>query len=215
MPDRLRVPLGSRSPGAVTAAAGPGSVADEILLRQVAEGDAAALAALYRQYGTRLFGFLQRYAGDRMVAEEILQDTLLAVWRSAHLYAGRSSVRTWLFGIARRQAHNRLRVRRPEQVPLDAVADWADPSPGPAELVVASAQGAAIAEAFDRLAGQHREVLALAFAGRLPHGEIAEILGVPIGTVKSRLHHARAALARTLADRGDADRTPVSGGEPG
>jgi RNA polymerase sigma-70 factor (ECF subfamily) len=185
MPDRLRLPVGSRSPGAVTTAAHPGSVADDTLVRHVADGDAAALAALYRRYGTRLFGFLQRYAGDRMVAEEILQDTLLAVWRSAHLYAGRSSVRTWLFGIARRQAHNTLRGHRPEQVPLDAVGDYADPAPGPAEWAVASAQRAAIAEAFDALTGQHREVLALAFAGQLPHGEIAEILGVPIGTVKS------------------------------
>ncbi len=58
-------------------------------------------------------------------------------------------------------------------------------------------------------------MLALAFAGRLPHGEIAEILGVPVGTVKSRVHHARAALARTLADRGGADRAPVSGEELG
>lgn len=215
MPDRLRLPVGSRSPGAVPAGACQGSVADETLVRQVAEGDAAALAVLYRRYGTRLFGFLQRYAGDRMLAEEILQDTLLAVWRSAGGYAGRSSVRTWLFGIARRQAHNRLRGHRPEQVPLDAVADLADPSPGPAEWAVARAQSAAIAQAFDTLAGQHREVLALAFAGRLPHGEIAEILGVPVGTVKSRLHHARAALARTLADRGEADRAPVSGEELG
>ena len=220
MPERRRLPVGSRSrlrprsSGAVAGAADPDlPVADETLLRQVAEGDATALAALYRRHGTRLFGFLQRYAGDRMVAEEILQDTLLAVWRSAHLYAARSGVRTWLFGVARRQAHNRLRGHRPVQVPLDAVAGWADPSPGPAELAVAGAQSAAIAEAFEALAQPHREVLALAFAGRLPHGEIAEILGVPVGTVKSRLHHARAALARALADRSDGDRAPVSGEE--
>jgi RNA polymerase sigma factor (sigma-70 family) len=124
-------------------------------------------------------------------------------------------VRTWLFGIARRQAHNRLRGHRPDLVPLDAVADRVDPSPGPAEWAVARAQSVAIAAAFDTLAGPHREVLALAFAGRLPHGEIAEILGVPIGTVKSRLHHARAALARTLADCGDADCAPVSGEDRG
>jgi len=73
-----------------------------VLLVRVAGGDPAALATLYRRYGGRLFGYLQRYAGDRMVAEEILQDTLLAVWRSAPRYAGRSGVRTWLFGIARR-----------------------------------------------------------------------------------------------------------------
>jgi RNA polymerase sigma-70 factor (ECF subfamily) len=87
-----------------------------------------------------LFGYLQRYAGDRMVAEEILQDTLLAVWRSAPRYAGRSGVRTWLFGIARRQAHNRLRVQEPPKLPLDGVAGWADPAPGPAEWAIASAQ---------------------------------------------------------------------------
>jgi hypothetical protein len=70
-------------------------VADEVLVRRVADGDTAALAALYSRYRVGLFGFLERYAGDRMLAEEILQDTLLAVWRSAHAYAGRSSVRTW------------------------------------------------------------------------------------------------------------------------
>jgi RNA polymerase sigma-70 factor, ECF subfamily len=207
VPDRLR--LRWRSRGVASEAGDPlATAADEVLLVHVADGDATALAALYRRYGGRLFGFLQRYTGDRMVAEEILQDTLLAVWRSAHLYAGRSDVRTWLFGIARRQAHNRLRVQSPQQVPLDSLAGWADPAPGPAEWAVANAQSTAIADAFDALALHHREVLALAFAALVPHREIAEILGVPVGTVKSRLHHARAALARALADRGYVEEMP-------
>jgi RNA polymerase sigma-70 factor (ECF subfamily) len=206
VPDRLRSRWRSR--GTAADVGDPASAADDVLLERVAGGDAAALAALYRRYGSRLFGYLQRYAGDRMVAEEILQDTLLAVWRSAPRYAGRSGVRTWLFGIARRQAHNRLRVQEPPQLPLDGVAGWADPAPGPAEWAIANAQGAAIAEAFDALAPQQREVLALAFAARMPHGEIAEVLGVPVGTVKSRLHHARAALARSLADRGVVEELP-------
>jgi RNA polymerase sigma factor (sigma-70 family) len=177
-------------------------VADEVLLVRVAIGDAGALAALYRRHAARLLGFLRLYARDRMLAEEILQDTLLAVWRSAHRYAGRSGVRTWLFGIAWRQAHNRLRAERSDQVPLDGIAERADPAPGPAEWAIARAQSKAIAEAVDALAPHHREVLALAFAATMPHQEIAEILGVPLGTVKSRLHHAHAALARALAERG-------------
>jgi RNA polymerase sigma factor (sigma-70 family) len=185
-------------------------VADEVLVGRVADGDAAALAVLYQRYGGRLFGFVQRYARDRMVAEEILQDTLLAVWRSSHHYAGRSSVQTWLFGIARRQAHNRLRVQQPQPVPLgsDGLAGWVDPAPGPVDWAIANAQGAALADAIDALAPQHREILALAFAAQMPHREIAEILGVPVGTVKSRLHHARAALARELADRGYVEEMP-------
>jgi RNA polymerase sigma factor (sigma-70 family) len=207
VPDRLRSRWRSR--GTASDAGGPSvAEADDALLVRVADGDAAALAALYRRHGGRLFAFLQRYAGDRMVAEEILQDTLLAVWRSAPRYEGRSGVRTWLFGIARRQAHNRLRVREPRTLPLDGLAGWADPAPGPAEWAVANAQGAAIAAAFDALAPRHREVLALAFAARVPHAEIAEVLGVPVGTVKSRLHHARAALARSLADRGVVEEMP-------
>jgi len=114
-------------------------VADEVLLVQIAEGDATALTVLYRRHAKQLFGFLQRYAGDRMVAEEILQDTLLAVWCSADRYAGRSGVRTWLFGVARRQAHNRMRVRQLQHVTLDSVAGWVDPAPGPAEWAVANA----------------------------------------------------------------------------
>jgi len=117
-------------------------------------------------------------------------------------------VRTWLFGVARRQAHNRLRAEGPPPLPLDGLAERADPAPGPAELAVARARRAEIADAFGALPVRHRELLALAFAGRVPHREIAEILDVPVGTVKSRLHHARAALARELAARGDAEGVP-------
>jgi RNA polymerase sigma factor (sigma-70 family) len=177
-------------------------VPDEALLERIASGDAAALSLLYQRHGARLFAFLHRYARDRMVAEELLQDTLLAVWRSADRYAGRSGVRTWLFGVAWRQARDRLRARRPEEVPLDGAAAFVDPAPGPPEWAIASAHGEAIVAALDGLPAHHREVLALAFAAQVPHREIAEVLGVPVGTVKSRLHHARQALAHALAERG-------------
>ena len=93
--DRLR--LRWPSPEAASVVEDPWVSEDDVaLVGRVTVGDAAALTALYRRHADRLFAFLQQYARDRMVAEKLLQDTLLAVWRSAHLYAGRSSVRTWM-----------------------------------------------------------------------------------------------------------------------
>jgi RNA polymerase sigma factor (sigma-70 family) len=173
---------------------------DERLLAGVAGGDGQALTELYERYAGPLFGFLVRLAGDRTVAEEILQDTLLAVWRSAATYRGHSSVRTWLFGVARRQAHNRLRTWRPPTADLDEAGDPPEPGPGPEEQALAAADAAEVTAALDRLAAHHREVLVLAFVADLPQAEIAAVLGVPVGTVKSRLHHAKAALAAILRD---------------
>ena len=173
---------------------------DGALLGQVARGDSAALTRLYHAHGGRLFGYLLRLAGDRMTAEEILQDTMLAVWRSAGTYAGGSTVTTWLFGVARRQAYNRLRGTAPP-LPSEPV-DRADSAPGPDALAIAAAGGTPVAGAIARLPDHHRDVIGLVFVAGLPLAEAAGVLGVPVGTVKSRLHHARAALARALATQG-------------
>jgi RNA polymerase sigma-70 factor (ECF subfamily) len=176
----------------------PESGSDEALLRAVAAGDAGALTRLYERHAGALFGYLYRLAGDRMIAEEILQDTLLAVWRSAAAFEGRSKVTTWLFGVARRQAHNRLRGRscpEPIGVPLP---DRPDQGAGPDELAIAAAGGTPLAAAIDRLPDHHRDVIALVFVAGLPLADVAEVLMIPVGTVKSRLHHARAAVAAAL-----------------
>jgi RNA polymerase sigma factor (sigma-70 family) len=169
------------------------------LLRGTAGGDPRALAELYRRHGPGLFGYLYRLAGDRAVAEEILQDTMLAVWQSAASFGGRSAVRTWLYGVARRQAHNRLRSRPAPLAGLDDAPEPATQEPGPERVALARADVAAIAGALRALSDEHREVLALAFDAGLAHAEIAEVLGVPVGTVKSRLHHARGRLAALAA----------------
>src|SRR5699024_6421996 len=109
--------------------------------------DGAALATLYERHGQGLFGYLLRLAGDRGTAEEILQDTLLAAWRSAGEFAGRSAVRTWLFGIGRRQAHNRLRGKRLEWVNLAEAPEVAATAPGPEAATLAGAEQAEIAAA--------------------------------------------------------------------
>ncbi|MFD8560853.1 RNA polymerase sigma factor [Streptosporangium canum] len=169
---------------------------EALVLARVADGDAGALTELYERYSGPLSAFLYRLAGDRGTAEEILQDTLLAVWRSAGTYRSRSAVSTWLFGVARRQAHNRLRGVPP---PLAAEPpDGADPLPGPEELAVG---GERVQAALARLPLAQREVVVLSFLNDLSHQEISEVLGIPVGTVKSRLHHARATLRGCIDER--------------
>jgi len=124
---------------------------DATLVARVARGDGGALARLYQAYAGRLFGYLLRLTGDRMLAEEVLQDTMLAVWRSADGFAGASAVPTWLFGIARRQAYYRLRGR-PPPAPFEAV-DRPDPAPGPEELAIAAAGGTPLAGAVGSSSG--------------------------------------------------------------
>lgn len=173
-------------------------VTDEWLLARIAEGQRDALAALYERHRQPLFGFLMRMLGDSTRAEEVLQDTLVAVWRGAQSYRGEASVRAWLFGIARRQAHNRMRRRSLELVPLDAIATPADNGPSPEDEALRRADARQLRRALARLAPAHREALVLFFLDDFSQAEISAVLGIPVGTVKSRLNHAKKALAREL-----------------
>jgi len=172
------------------------------LLARIGAGDRQALAELYVRYHEPLVQYLAQLTPDFGLAEELLQDTLVAVWRSASGYAGRSSVRTWLIGVARRQAHNTLRQRGLAPADLAdeaAMLTLAAPDPDPADAALAHAAHSDLLAAIGRLAAVHREALTLAFVHGLSYQELADVLGVPIGTVKSRLNHARRALRAELA----------------
>ncbi|GAB2949061.1 RNA polymerase sigma factor [Micromonospora polyrhachis] len=177
--------------------------ADRRLLHQVAAGDQAALERLYARHGPALLAYAEGLLADRLSAEEALQDTLLAVWRAASSFEARSTVRTWLFGICRRQALRRMRGRTPVHLPIDVATEQATGEPGPEAVTLARADARAVATALAGLTPIHREVLDLAFGAGLAHDEIAAVLDVPVGTVKSRLHHARAILARALPVEAD------------
>lgn len=176
---------------------------DRRLLELVAARDRGALAQLYERHGRALFSYLATLLGERAAAEEALQDTLLAVWRGAAGFQGRSRVSTWLFGIARRQALTRLRRRRPETVADELLTAVADPGPGPEERALARLRDEQLAAAVARLSPVLREVLVLSFWQGLTQPELAEVLGVAPGTVKSRLSNARRALRR-LVEEGEA-----------
>lgn len=173
-------------------------VDDLDLLRRIATGDERALESLYARHAQSLLAYAQHLVGDRGAAEEALQDTFVAIWRGAGSFEQRSAVRTWMFGICRRQALRRLRRRAEPSQPIDDAGDVPSTDPGPDVVALARADASAVTTALAALPAIHREVLDLVFGAELSHAEVAEVLGIPVGTVKSRLFHARAALARAL-----------------
>ena len=172
------------------------------LVAGLGRGDRVALDRLYARYGRALFAYVSDLVPDAGMAEEVVQDTFVAAWRGAARFEHRSSVASWLFGIARRQARDRTRSRGPELAPPQELEELITGDRGPEAHALASAARADLISALDRLPSHHREPLVLALVHGLSGPEIAAVLGVPEGTVKSRLHAARRSV-RALLDKGD------------
>jgi RNA polymerase sigma-70 factor (ECF subfamily) len=179
---------------------------DERLLEHLARGDPGPLVSLYDRHARALFAFLCRLTGDEIAAEDLLQETFVGAWHSAPTFQGRSSVRTWLFGIAHNKAGHWLRRRRPRSLDENECENLLDPGPAVSEMAEAAWRRERVAAALARLPAPQREVLELTFFHGLSCAEVAEAMDCPIGTVKSRAHLARKRLARMLADLADAAR---------
>lgn len=179
-----------------------GSEAEEMVVARMAAGERAALSELYASHRGPLLGYLRSFVDDPGLAEEVLQDTLYAAWTGAAAYGGRASVRAWLLGIARRRAHDALRRRAIRVVTGDVLESLPNPEPELESLALAGAEIERVRTALARLRPMHREVLVLNFMQELPYREIAVVLGIPIGTVMSRLHHAKRALRAAIESEG-------------
>jgi RNA polymerase sigma-70 factor, ECF subfamily len=179
-----------------------GDCDDIQLLRRIGQDDGDAMAAFYREHGRVVLAQVLLVVGERVLAEEILQDTMLAVWRGAGSFRGESSVRSWVIAIARRQTRDRLRGRRLRVVDDTYLANQPSSGPGPEVMALDRAELAEVKGAIRELAASHREVLGLAFGTGLSLPEVAGVLEIPLGTVKSRLSAARTALSRILDEKG-------------
>jgi RNA polymerase sigma-70 factor (ECF subfamily) len=192
-----------RGDGAPTFAVSPdGGCDDATLLRRIGQGDEDAMASFYREHGRVVLAQILLVTGERVLAEEVVQDTMLAVWRGAGSFRGESSARSWVIAIARRQTRDRLRGRRLRVVNDAFLADQPSPGPGPEATALDRAELAEVKGAIRELALPHREVLGLAFGSGLSLPEVAGVLEIPVGTVKSRLAAARTALSRILDEKG-------------
>ena len=167
---------------------------DGELIRRVARRDANAFEALYRRFARPVFGLALRRLGDRMRAEDAVQETFAAVWRSAKTYKPeRGAGAPWLYAVARNAIVDRSRHRTdvPDEIPDAPSGDL-----GPDERAEASYVSWRVHRALEELQENEREVIELAYYGGLSQSEVADYLNIPLGTVKTR---TRAALGR-LAD---------------
>ncbi len=193
-----------RDVGAATFIAGHDPERDDAeLLRRIGQGDEDAMAAFYREHGRVVFAQVLLVTGKRALAEEIVQDAMLAVWRGASSFRGESSARSWVIAIARRQTRDRLRGQRLRVVDEAFLAGQPVPGPGPEAMALDRAELVEVRNAIRELSPAHREVLGLAFGTGLSLPEVASVLEIPVGTVKSRLTSARAALNRILERNGE------------
>jgi RNA polymerase sigma-70 factor (ECF subfamily) len=188
-------------------------VPDDALIAALVAGEAAALGALYDRHAAVVFALLVRIVGDRVVAEDLLQEVFLHAWQQAQAFdETRGTVRRWLHGMAHNLALNELRRRRRRPQMQGRVASGdrddddpygssADPALDPALDACSAERNATMAHALARLPPAQREVLTLYAAG-FSQSEIAARLGAPLGTVKSRMRRALCHLREALPTMG-------------
>jgi RNA polymerase sigma-70 factor, ECF subfamily len=174
------------------------TAADDQLVRAVAAGDRTALELLYRRHAPWLAGRLATRTSSRDLAEEALQDTFLAAWRSARAYHGTGEVPAWLWGIARRRLASLARRQPPGSLALDAAGERVDPATGPEEAVLGRDASARIRLTVAHLPVEQRAAItAVVYEGQSIE-QAAHAAGVAEGTIKSRLHRARLQIRREL-----------------
>jgi RNA polymerase sigma-70 factor (ECF subfamily) len=178
------------------------SVSDELdeiaLLRRIDGGDRLAFQALYRAYFSRLARFLDRMTRDVALIEEVINDTMLVVWQKAQTFDGSCKLSTWIFGIAYRQG---LKALRGLDEPLEPKEDQSGEAGAQPEHALAARQlQRGVSRALDTLPVEQRLVVSLTYYHGMAYQEIADTMGCPVNTVKTRMFHARQKLKDMLSD---------------
>lgn len=170
-------------------------MSDAQLIAAARTGDRRAMAALYTAHSGRVYSVVRRVVGDDHLAEDVSQDAWVRAFEKLHLFRGDSSFGTWMHRLAVNSALNRLR-RQNKRPDVEATAERYS---GPPPLDETVLNNKLLGEALDRLSPGYRTVLVLHDVEGLTHEEIAEQMGVAVGTSKSQLHKARARMRDLLA----------------
>ncbi len=178
------------------------AAADEVLIVRIAAGDKRAMQALYRRHHVRLYRFVLRFVRDRQLAEDLVGEAFLDVWRHASTFEARSAASTWLLAIARFKALSALRRRGDVQLDDARAAATADQGDDPEVTIRKKQQGDVLRDCLRGLSPDHRETIDLVYYQGMGIGEVAQIVGIPESTVKTRMFHARKQLSVLLRAAG-------------
>src|ERR1700741_3895587 len=181
------------------AAAPATSSSDDMLIRRIAEGDQLAMRTLFGRHRVALYRWLLRLVGDDALAEDVLSEMFLDVWRQAASFEARSSVSTWQLAIARYKALSARRRRTDAQLDEATVSTVPDIADDPEITLQKKDRAEALRQSLPRLSPEHREVIDLAYYHSKSVKEIAEIVGINEATVKTRMFYARKKLAELVA----------------
>jgi RNA polymerase sigma-70 factor (ECF subfamily) len=177
-------------------------LSDEALIRAIADGDRRALHALYLRHKVRTYRFVLRLTADAALAEDIVSEVFLDVWRQAVGFKGKSRVSTWILAIARYKALSALRRRSDEQLDDCTATAIADPADDPGMMAERQDRSRIVRKCLSQLSTTHREMLDLVYYQEKSVEEVAQIIGVPCGTVKTRMFYARKHMEKLLETAG-------------
>jgi RNA polymerase sigma-70 factor (ECF subfamily) len=172
---------------------------DQTLIRRIAGGDQLAMRIFFARHRTRLFRFLLRIVRDRTVAEDLLSDVFLDVWRRAGQFEARASASTWLLAIGRFKALSVLRRRTDVKLDDETAHAIADPADGPEILLQKKNDGEALRKCIAALPAAHGRIIDLVYYYEKSVSEVADIVGIPQATVRTRMFYARKQLAELVS----------------
>jgi RNA polymerase sigma-70 factor, ECF subfamily len=175
---------------------------DEVLIALIAAHDKDAMRVLFTRHNVPVFRFLRRILGDAAMAEDLVSDVFIDIWRHAGRFEARSKVSTWILAIARFKAASARRRKSFEQLDDGAVASIADTTDDPEAAMQRTTCGAVLRDCLKQLSPEHREILDLIYYHGQSVAEVSRIVGVPENTVKTRAFHARKRVAQLMAARG-------------
>jgi RNA polymerase sigma-70 factor, ECF subfamily len=178
------------------------ATSDEALIRAIAAGDRHAMHVLYVRHSVRVYRFVLRLTNDSSLAEDLVSEVFLDVWRGAEGFKAKSQVSTWMLAIARHKALSALRPRSDEQLDEDTAAVMADPTDDSETTANNRDRSAIVQQCLSQLSARHREVLDLVYYHEKSVDEVAEIVGAPANTVKTRMFYARKRMQALLEAAG-------------